>query len=43
MERFLEAIKIPETNIALITPDLIANNPPIRVKITVVTHPSPFE
>ena len=28
---------------ALITPDLIANKPPIRVKITVVIHPRPFE
>ena len=41
--RFVEAIKIPDTNIALITPDLIANKPPSRVKITVVIQPSPFE
>ena len=42
-KRFVEAINIPETNIAFTTPDLIANNPPIRVKITVVTHPKPLE
>ena len=42
-KRFVEAIKIPDTNIALITPERIANNPPIKVKITVVIQPSPFE
>ena len=41
--KFVEAISIPETNIALITPDRIANNPPRRVKITVVTQPRPLE
>ncbi len=41
--KFVEAINIPDTNIALITPERIANSPPSRVKITVVTHPSPFE
>ena len=40
---FVEAIKTPETNIALMTPDLIANNPPIRVNTTVEIHPRPFE
>ena len=28
---------------ALITPDLIANNPPNRVKTTVVIQPNPLE
>ena len=41
--KFVEAISIPETNIAFITPDLIANKPPSSVKITVVNHPRPFE
>ena len=41
--KFVEAIKIPETNIALITPERIANNPPNKVNITVVTQPKPFE
>ena len=41
--KFVEAISIPETNIAFITPDLIANNPPSSVKITVVNHPRPLE
>ncbi len=41
--KLVEAINIPETNIALITPDLIANKPPSSVKITVVNHPSPLE
>ena len=41
--KFVEAIKIPEINIALMTPDLIANSPPRRVKITVVIHPRPLE
>ena len=35
--------KIPDKNIALITPDLIANTPPKSVKITVVLHPNPLE
>ena len=42
-KRFVDAINIPETNIALITPDLIANKPPKRVKTTVVIHPKPLE
>ena len=42
-KRFVDAIRIPETNIALITPDLIANNPPNRVKTTVVIQPNPLE
>ena len=41
--KFVEAISIPETNIALITPERMANKPPNKVKITVVTHPRPFE
>ena len=41
--RFVEAINIPDTNIAFITPDRIANNPPRRVKTTVVIQPRPFE
>ena len=41
--KLVDAISNPEINIALITPDLIANNPPRRVKMTVVIHPSPFE
>ena len=41
--KLVEAISIPEMNIAFITPDLIANKPPSRVKITVVNHPRPFE
>ena len=41
--RLVEAMSIPETNIALITPDLIANNPPIHVNTTVVIQPNPFE
>ncbi len=41
--KLVEAISIPEINIALITPDLIANKPPKRVKITVVIHPRPLE
>ena len=35
-KRFVDAIKIPETNMALITPERIANSPPKRVKITVI-------
>ena len=42
-KRFVEAINIPDTNIALITPERIANNPPNKVKITVVIQPKPFE
>ena len=34
---------IPEINKAFITPDLIANQPPTRVKATVVIHPRPLE
>ena len=30
--KFVEAINIPETNMALITPERIANNPPKSVK-----------
>ena len=41
--KLVEAIKIPETNIALTTPERIANHPPNKVKITVVIHPRPFE
>ena len=40
---FVEAINIPETNIAFITPDRIANKPPSRVNTTVVIHPKPLE
>jgi hypothetical protein len=42
-KRLVEAINIPETNIAFITPARIANKPPRRVKTTVVIHPKPFE
>ena len=41
--KFVEAISIPETNIALITPERIANKPHNKVKITVVIQPKPFE
>ena len=41
--KFVKAINMPETNIALITPERIANKPPNKVKITVVTQPKPFE
>ena len=41
--RLVLAISIPETNMALITPDRIANSPPNRVNTTVVTHPKPLE
>ena len=41
--RFVEAIIIPDTNIAFITPERIANNPPSKVNITVVTQPRPLE
>ena len=40
--KFVDAINIPDKNIALITPERIANNPPSKVKITVVTQPNPF-
>jgi hypothetical protein len=42
-KRFVEAISIPETNIAFITPERMANNPPHKVNTTVVIHPKPFE
>ena len=42
-KRFVEAINIPETNNALITPDRIANKPPKSVNITVVIQPRPLE
>ena len=42
-KRFVEAINIPDTNIALITPERIANKPPKSVKITVVIQPRPLE
>ena len=41
--KFVHAIKIPARNIALITPDLITNNPPNNVKTTVVIHPKVLE
>ena len=41
--RLVDAMSIPETNIALITPDRIANNPPNNVNITVVNQPRPLE
>ena len=41
--RFVKAINIPETNIALITPERIANKPPKSVNTTVVIHPKPLE
>ena len=41
--KFVDAIKTPAKNIALITPDLITNNPPNNVKTTVVIHPKVFE
>ncbi len=40
---FVEAINIPEINIAFITPERIANNPPKSVKTTVVIQPNPLE
>ena len=42
-KRFVDAINIPETNIALITPERIANKPPRSVNTTVVIHPKPLE
>ena len=41
--RFVDAINIPDTNIAFITPERIANNPPSNVNITVLTQPRPLE
>ena len=41
--KFVEAINIPETNIALITPERIANKPPSKVNITVVIQPNVLE
>ena len=41
--KFVEAINMPETNIALTTPERIANKPPNKVKITVVIQPKPLE
>ena len=41
--KLVDAINIPDKNIALITPDLIAKSPPSNVKITVVIQPRPFE
>ena len=42
-KRLVEAINIPDTNMAFITPERIANKPPKRVNTTVVIHPKPFE
>ena len=41
--KFVDAINIPDTNIALITPERIAKSPPNRVKTTVVIQPKPLE
>ena len=41
--RFVKAINIPAINIVLTVPDLIANIPPSKVKITVVIQPKVFE
>ena len=41
--RFVDAINIPDINIALITPERIAKRPPKSVNTTVVIHPKPFE
>ena len=41
--KLVDAIKIPETNIAFITPDLIAKRPPNKVNKTVVNHPRLLE
>ena len=40
---FVEAINIPETNIAFTTPERIANRPPNNVNTTVVIQPKPLE
>ena len=42
-KRFVDAISIPDKNIALIKPIRTANSPPNNVNITVVSHPIPFE
>ena len=42
-KRFVAAINIPEINIALTTPERIANRPPRSVNTTVVIQPIPFE
>ena len=39
----VDAINIPEINKAFITPERMANNPPSKVKTTVVIHPKPLE
>ena len=41
--KLVDAIKTPEINMALMTPERIANNPPNNVNITVVIQPNPFE
>ena len=41
-KRFVDAISIPETNIAFTTPERIANKPPSSVNTTVVIQPKPF-
>ena len=41
--RFVDAMSIPDINIALITPDRIANKPPRSVNTTVVIQPKPLE
>ena len=41
--RFVTAIRIPDTNMALTRPIRIANSPPINVNTTVVIQPIPFE
>ena len=40
---FVEAIKIPDTNMALTSPMRTANNPPSKVNVTVVSQPIPLE
>ena len=42
-KRFVDAINIPEINIAFTTPERIANRPPKRVNRTVVIQPIPLE
>ena len=42
-KRLVEAIIIPARNIAFKTPDLITNNPPKSVNITVVIQPKVLE
>ena len=41
--KLVDAINIPDINIAFITPERMANKPPSNVNITVVIHPNPFE